>query len=385
MTLVLLCNRFPPAVDGVGDYTFHLGIALARLGWTIHIICKKQEIQSPPEGISVHPIVRTWDRKNLNSVLTLIRRLRPDWVSVQYVPSGFQRRGLPFLLPAFFRQLYKSKIRSSITFHEVHVRLQGWKGWLLGSLQRRIARRMCRFADTCVTSIDFYRDLLAPFHRDIRLIPVGANIPRTPLAAGEREALRERLLPGCSFIISTFGRRDLGALLNAVAQWGQTDTGKIGLLACGALPPDKPLPEMPWVHYTGYLPAEKIGAYLQCSDLFALPDFVSERGEGGTCTKSGSLAAAYASGLPVIGVKGDMTNPLLQHGENIWLIAGPNPDSWSKAILELLHNRPKMESLRQAGIRLMEEHLNWDRIAGQYATVFMQSYERQKNKPWSDA
>jgi glycosyltransferase involved in cell wall biosynthesis len=104
--------------------------------------------------------------------------------------------------------------------------------------------------------------------------------------------------------------------------------------------------------------------------VFVLPDVVSPHGEGGTCLKSGSLAAAFAAGLPVIGVRGDMTGLPLRHGENIWLVERGDAESLFKAIRMVQSDPVLRERLRTNGAILYREHLAWEVLAEAYQVLF---------------
>jgi glycosyltransferase involved in cell wall biosynthesis len=365
VTIILISNRVPPAVDGVGDYTLRLARAFASAGHAVHIICKVQEVASAPEGITVHPIVQIWDRSAARPLIRLIMAIQPDWVGLQYVPNAFQKCGLPLALPGLLRQISQTGVPVWVTFHEVHVRLHGWSGRLVGGLQRRVARALCHLAKVCVTSIGFYQQLLAPYHANIHLIPIGSNIEPGAVAAPQREALRQRLFPGLPYVVSTFGIRRHKNLLAAL-QRARAAGLRAGLLVCGHVAEKDIRHDLPWVHYTGYLPAEAVCMHLQCSDLFVLPDFVGLNGEGGTCTKSGSLAAAYAAGLPVVGMRGDMNNHLLRPGQNIALCANDQPETVARIISDLLRDAGQRQNLATGGKRLFSEHLSWPRLTEAY-------------------
>ena len=370
--MLLLCNHFPPAVDGVGDYTYRLGAELARQGHAVHVLCRKQSSGIPlPASMTLHPVFDGWNAHSEDAVLALVERIRPDWLGLQYVPQGFLPTGLPFFLPRLLERIRRLGLRICITFHEVQVRQTGLRGYITGALQHRIAHAMCRQADACVTSIEFYAGLLGGLHSDIRLIPVGSNIEVPVLRSPERARMRQELFPDTPYIVGTFGQRDHSAMLDAVQQINASGM-KTGLLICGKAQAHNH--QLPNVRYTGYRPAAEIGTYLQCSDLFLLPDYAGPNGEGGTCTKSGSLAAAFAAGLPVAGVRGDMTNSLLRHGENIWLAPDGGTAAIERALRLLLSDDALRSRLQTGGRRLFEAHLSWQQIAVGYKAILQPHY-----------
>ena len=365
MTILLICNHFPPEIDGVGDYTYFLAQQFQRMGHRVHVVCREQPEIRSPEGVSVHRLIRHWNVAAQTRVLDIIEREQADWVLLQYVPQGFQARGVPLVLPRLAKSIRQRGLRLGITFHEVQVRKQGFRGFILGTLQERLARDLCRSAQVCITSIEFYQLLLSRFHPDVRLIPVGSNIPPP---AENTPAPAQAWFPAGTQVISTFGKRPLGALLEAVRQL-HTEGMAVGLLVCGQTMAAPLAEHAPWARYTGYQNAETIAQYLRHSDLFVLPDSVNAAGEGGTCTKSGSLAAAYAAGVPVLGLRGDMTNALLVHGQNIWLLGQPGPQHLADALRGLLSHPEQRERLRAGGWALHTQHLAWASIAQQYLNL----------------
>lgn len=365
MTIILLCNQFPPARDGVGDYTFQLAQAFAAEGIRVHVIFNSPSNLTPLPAIRLHQITGPWGKKSTAQIVQLAEQIRPDWIGLQYVPYGFHPLGLPFFLPKMLTALRQTGSRVWITFHEVQVRRQGLKGNLFGILQGKIAKALCQNADCCFTSIEFYKNLLSAYRREVQVLPVGSNIPIAAFPEEERLRMRQQFFHDKIIIISTFGRRDVTALQQAVEQLNAAGF-EIGLLVCGATNADIVSNNMAHTRYTGYLPAPEIGRFLQCSDLFVLPDSVSAGGEGGSCNKSGSLAAAFAAGLPVIGTSGDMNNALLQHRQNIWLASDGTAGSLFVAIRELLRNAAMQERLRNGSHKLYLKHLNWELIAAKH-------------------
>ncbi|MFH5851722.1 hypothetical protein, partial [Clostridium perfringens] len=60
-----------------------------------------------------------------------------------------------------------------------------------------------------------------------------------------------------------------------------------------------------WIH--GFMEADEISKLFSQSHLFIDNNYVDNHKRGGTTLKSGSVAAAFQYGLPVLGYKGDMT------------------------------------------------------------------------------
>lgn len=372
--IVLLCNRFPPVSDGVGDYTFFLGNALAEMGHRVSVICRTQADLTASARLRVYPVIESWNAAGRAEVLRILRDIKPDWLGLQYVPYSFDAMGLPFFLPEFMSAIRRNGIRTWVMFHEVQVRPWNIKSTAIGYCQRKIARDLCGHSNTVLTSIEFYRKMLPADHGDIRVIPVGSNVP---VDTGKIRSLRQQWFPEYPWMVSTFGLRDHKNLKSAIDRLNRSGM-PVALLVCGKTTDASAPNREPYIRHTGFLPAAQVSACLNDSDLFVLPDFRNSRGEGGTCTKSGSLAAAYANQLPVLGIRGDMTNPLLTHGENIWLIDKNEADDLAEAVQNLLENEGLRKRLTCGGAELFETQLRWDRIAGQHAIFLQTAYRIEK-------
>lgn len=362
MTLLLLCNRFPPAIDGVGDYTANLAQALSHTGARVHIICKAQKTVVAPANVSVHPMITSWNYASHPGILGRIAEIDPDWVGIQYVPTGFQRQGMPWDLPRLAGVLKKSGRRIFTMFHEVRVRKQGIRSCLIGAIQHRIAQALCRHSDQTITSIELYARLLGPYREQTKVIPIGPNvIPEPGKQDGKRDFPNWELL-GHGPILCTFGDRDIRSLLEAVQQL-LPEFPDLQLIICGKNRTPVDRQQFPFAMPAGYLAPAAIGACLLTSDLFILPDPVSPKGHGGSSNKSGSLAAACAAGLPVIGTRGNLNNALLEHGKNIFLIDRPNSNLLKEAIKTLLHQPDLRQALGTSSRALYTEHLTWKILA----------------------
>jgi hypothetical protein len=92
-------------------------------------------------------------------------------------------------------------------------------------------------------------------------------------------------------------------------------------------------------------------------------DYVSPKGEGGTCSKSGSLAAAFAAGLPIFATKGDMTNQLLLNQSNVIWLEGHRKINADLIRSHLNHlNRLKFITNTENNVFYMQ-FLSWNIIA----------------------
>ena len=111
-SVLFICGSLEPGKNGVGDYTRSLVGSLETLGVKGNIIATHDtdvteiiEEEQCSEGVSV-PVLRiprdTTKEARTASIVSALRQIGPDWVSVQFVPYSFHRKGLPLV---FLRQL----------------------------------------------------------------------------------------------------------------------------------------------------------------------------------------------------------------------------------------------------------------------------------------
>jgi glycosyltransferase involved in cell wall biosynthesis len=323
MRICFITNNFIPFIDGVGDYTLQVARQMADKGHDVYIVCKADpQIPTTYLGIKVLPIVSGWTPKQFSIAAQQINEISPDWILVQYVPYSFHKWGTPVLFPFIFKKINLEKSRILLTVHEPYIRFQWWplKTFLVGQLQRFSLRALARHANLIVTSIDRYVMLIKKYaNKPIYQIPIPSNITPIEVSQAEIEEYRATVAPGNRKIVSTFGIRDHRLLVAVFKDLLKKDPD-IQLLVIGVTS-DASIYESikEHVYLTGYLTEAEVFRFLKASDVFFMPDEIRNKTEGGTCNKSGSLAAALAAGLPVVGLKGDMNNALLQQAPHVYL------------------------------------------------------------------
>lgn len=361
MRIVMITNNFPPQVDGVGDYSHCLSRELSGRGHELHVICNRRvQIDGTVEGIKVYPIIPKWTKRNYELALKQIMDIRPDWVIIQYVPYAFHHFGMPVAIVRFMRRIKQNGFPIFVFFHEFFIGLQfkSLKNTLVALTQMWITRRMCKHAAIAATSTDHYINVLQQWRKDIHQIPIGSNIPAPGLAQATASA--EPV-----FTIITFGLRDVEVLLRFFSII-QKEIKNIELVVCGKQYRETSPADTGKVHFTGYLPAKEVAQWLGRADVFLLPDFVSRQGDGGTCLKSGSLAAAFAAGLPIIGMKGKMNDRLLQALDSVQLVDYYDYESWKSAVLKVYRRQNAQTDQRSTIRRFYERHLAWKSIGDRY-------------------
>ena len=369
MRLIFICNNYPPVVDGVGDYTSLLAHELYHRGHEVHVICKKDAriVAHTGSGVNVWPIVENWTPGGCKNVFAIIASLQPDCVLLQYVPYGFNKWGVPLLLPVVISRINR-QCRVILTVHEPYIRLQWWpaKTFVIGQLQRIIMQLLGKAADSVITSIDRYEKLIGKYiKKPIAIIPVPSNIIPVNVDADELVLLKNTIAPGGEKIIATFGIRDHALLIEVIKSIVAKNT-HVKVLVTGTVTNKQVYePVKQWVHVTGYLPAANIYRYLKVSDIFFLPDPIKNGNEGGASNKSGSLAAAFAADLPFVGTRGDMNNQLLQVAPYVYLETA-DATILSNRLIELLQRTPL-----NGNIVFWEKYLSVPTVALAYENILI--------------
>lgn len=362
---LFITNLLPPAYDGVGDHTFFLAKSLHSVGHKISMITRQDPIADEVSLFAQTYYVEDWrGQVNKEKVLAFVLRARPDWVVVQYVPYAFDRIGLPFFLPGLVQQISKHGDPVAVWFHEIAIRYQfSFKYAAIAFGQRWIAYHLASRAKSVITSIDLYAGMLWRHREKLALIPSGANLDIEGCSRATTCFIREEIAPGADQLIVVFGKRDIRFFLPVFRQL-QSEFPRLGLLLIGGhfrKQLSDPLPSGIFVH--SYVPAQNLCSLLSLADIGFLPDPVNEKGQGGTSNKSGSLAALFAAGLPVIGVKGDMNNRLLEHGTNIWLVDTRVATSIFERFKAVLESRSIREKFSKKGKAFYKQYLDWEVLA----------------------
>ncbi|WP_264565362.1 hypothetical protein [Flavobacterium sp. N3904] len=156
MKIIFICGSLEQGHDGVGDYTRRLAGELIRQGHEILLIAIydqsidtiSEEFQESEGSIiqvlripnSTKPNVRFAKSKQY------ISDFNPEWLSLQYVPFSFQKKGLPFGLASQLYKIGRGK-KWHIMFHELWVGMDQespLKHKLWGNLQKYIARKIIK-------------------------------------------------------------------------------------------------------------------------------------------------------------------------------------------------------------------------------------------------
>jgi glycosyltransferase involved in cell wall biosynthesis len=310
---VAYVSPYPPARDGIGDYTAALAAATRDAGHEVAVLAARPVAGAPPEVIG-------W----LGDAARL-RAFDPDVVHVQFGVAAFGTR-LPALL-ALLRRLRRTRARLVVTAHEVTRDTA-----LLRAPGRLLYRALARTADVLLVHTPAARDALdalAGPGAPVVVVPHHRRPPPAPTTDGG--ALRDRhgigdapLLLAFGFVhpdkglddlVDALGRLPRGAAHLVVAGDVRRRTG--GFRAFEALD-RRHLARVraqtrragldPWVHWTGYVPEGEIAPWFDAADAAVLPYRRIEQ------SGVGSLAAALRA--PVLA--SDAGSLVAEYGDAAW-------------------------------------------------------------------
>lgn len=369
MKILFITNKLPPLVDGVGDYTYNLAHEFAKHGHVVTVVCKDYDgIHTIYNDIEILPIVKTWNKQAIQPVVNAIKERQIEVVSLQYVPHGFHPRGLPFALIRLVEAIKKQNVRLFTFCHEVSVQpIKGdLKRALLSYMMRRITKQILKQSDYVATSIDFYKEMIKNVlveRKDIEIIPIASNIPNTLITNETKAVLRDRIAKLDEIIIAFFGERDFSSSLQAIKTL-QKKGEKIKVLFIGKMRQSlkSQLPDS--CYCTGILDVQNINPYFLVADIFVLP----ENNIYGCSFKSGSLAAALRSGLPVISAKGIMTSPLMINNENIIFTDFKDVMTLVDCFSVLIHDSNKRKTIGENAKKLLKKN-TWENTYLSYMEI----------------
>ena len=320
MKILFFCASLEAGRDGVGDYTTRLAEELRSQGhesWIIAINDRHLQLYSGLESNSGNLdrlSSSTGWLQRIRTIQKAVVEYQPDWVSLQYVPYGFHRKGLPFLLPKRLASL-GGGFRWHVMFHELwygDAPGSRWKHSLIYRLQRHIVQSLLRELHPALvhTHIELFRGRLQNLGARPAVLPLFGNIPLVESPAepwGEFGFFSESELHGilkCGVFGSvhpaSIPRNILSELVEVADQLGKQiifiHFGGIG--GAGGLEA--------WNSAMSHLPAgarsvvlgpqspEKISAIFQHIDVGLATTPLSIAG------KSGTVAAMRDHGVPVI-------------------------------------------------------------------------------------
>lgn len=319
MRIIFICGSLEYGHDGVGDYTRRLAGELISKGHAVGLIALNEKHTSveitgqQTSGSNNIPVLRlpasfTYNNR-LQKAKLWINEYNPEWLSLQFVPYAFNKKGMPFGLADKLAKLGKGRIWH-IMFHELWIGMESnspVKNYLSGLVQKRLIQSFIAKLKPRIihTQSSLYLGLLTNIGLKVRYLPLFGNICHSDLSQptySSNGQLAANKIPPQSFIL--FGGIHAEAPVNEfakdVASYCIENKMHIALTIIGRCGKEQERWATTWtaaglpVTVLGEQPPEKISQELQKASwgIATTPAALID--------KSGSAAAMLDHGLPVI-------------------------------------------------------------------------------------
>lgn len=391
MRILFVSPAYPPIKNAIGEYVRWLALELSKNNHEVAILtinsnhrCDDvkfrnrdldlEHIKYEDNRIDIFPCVKNWKIDFQNYLIKVRAYYKPDVISLQYEPYSYASKGLPFFLVKSFKNIFYQEI--TITFHEVYARDYLWGNkfyYILYFLQTKIAKKLCQLSFVCFTALDLYMKV---FQNDkIKKLYVGSNIQAEVIQGSQQSSFFESEK---IFKLVSFGIKNYDIILQSLKLVKNKTHIPFEYHIVGDLPTavikkvvqnieTLQINENVWIH--GFMEADEISKLFSQSHLFIDNNYVDNHKRGGTTLKSGSVAAAFQYGLPVLGYKGDMTDGILNHKKNIWFCNSSTPAEISQEIQFLMHKPDLLFNLHLGSNELYNTYLSWPAIAKTFTAI----------------
>ncbi len=356
----------PPTLDGIGDHTAQLALALAEHArvrvWTA------QPEWTPIPGVEVAQAFGLASRRDVGGLVSVAEADPPDWVLVQFNQFSWGRWGLNPFLPLAVRALRRRcpGVRVAWVAHEDFVPPTSWRFAVMRRWQRPQFRALGRAADLVVFAVEAWAERYGPWFPAARVacLPVPSNVPR--LATDPARARRRAGLAPDAFVLGMFGTagpsRPLGPVREAVGAIVARDSravvayvGPDGATVRAALADAAPVID------AGPLPAAEVSAWLSAMDLVLTP-FAD-----GVSARRGSFVAGLQHGLASVTTLGPHTDGFLARAAGAAFAAVPTADGrgFARAALALHDDGPRRRAMGAQAGALYARHFDVRKTARQ--------------------
>jgi glycosyltransferase involved in cell wall biosynthesis len=342
-------------VCGVRDHATVLARALGEDGWscTLHWLTREQRsLRAGGRELGF------WRRR----LASELERERPDAVLLHYSVFAYSHRGLPLFVRPTLSSVRAAGVPVVAFLHELAYPwgLGGWRGSVWAATQRALLIEVMRHSRAAVLTADFRAEWLASRawlpKRPIAVAPVFSNLPPPSLATRPR-----RELPRVGVFGYAYEGAAIAPVLDAVALLGERSV-PVGLALLGAPGPDS-IAGAAWragarargiaeaLSFSGPLPAQQLSDELAGCEVLLFGDAT------GPSSRKGTLAAALASGAPVVAVDGRRSWAQLI-GQAAALVVEPSAAALADALEALLLDEAARGALGARGRRFAAESMS---------------------------
>jgi len=378
MKVLLISSSFPELRCGVGDYVYHLAVALSEEGMDISVLTAKRPEIKLSHAFKVYPEVSSWDKNAITVIRKLIAENNFDAIHLHYhwwMYNDGILKGRAF--SKLFSYLRKAGYQGKLIVTFVHD-LMGPFLFPKAKLFRGIyLRKMLRFADQVIVHTDYaYSDIQQ------KTSEVKAKLHKVPCGSGIRPSKNNIKPANDRFTIGFFGftypQKGLEYLAQALALL-KTEDIKPCLEIIGGEDIDHSISTTyarkvkdiikennleSQVRWYNYQDEESSSDLLKSADIAVLP-FTE-----GMSDISSTLPTMLEHGLALVTTKASRTSSRLINDDNCILVAPQDADGLAKAIKKLYQSPELKNEIAQSGKDLYLREYSWKVIARKIKSIY---------------
>ena len=379
--LLIVSPRYCPSLCGVGEYSRFLREHLQDADYSTDVYTSGTD-----EEADRQPGVFRCSEWSLGTVRTLaefVRKHEYTHVLLQYVPMAYSKKGaFPAVawLPCIIKSIYP-QCRVISTLHELFyvsnlaeiARIP--RNLTVGSAQRMSLLAVLKHSDALIVTTKERYQFVSCLHRlfgwsdtsTISEIPVGTNVEPIQLSSVQKNLDRHKHGFENKLVLGSFSNvsqpKMLLAALAATREAGLpahlllvgSDASRLRSQASNlysAL--------APYIVCTDKLPAAEVSRCLQLIDLYLLPLL------DGVSSRRGTLTAALAHGLAIVGTHGRSTDDWMRHAPALCLTRAGDRYAFTEAVVQIAQHPEQQQKLQQEAALLFQERFTWGAITHSY-------------------
>jgi glycosyltransferase involved in cell wall biosynthesis len=364
MKIDLIFPAFPPALDGIGDYTAWLAAELSA-GHDVRVLTAQPDADTNPHHpVCVERVFSISLGSRFESLVEAVADRRPDWILLQYNPFSWGHWGLAPHLPGAIRLLKarSPSTRVALTIHEPFVPIESVKRAVMTTWQRWQLWRLGQLADLVFVTIEPWIERFSSWFSGTPIVhlPVGSNIPLVPNATAD---LRRKLGLKSALVLGVFGSGHASRLLPFISHSVQALRNRGFAPHVLYVGPDgqkvrRSLQGSP-LHDTGALPGEEVSRHFGVMDLYLCPF------DQGVSARRGSFLAGIQHSVPTVTTTGPETDTLLQQAADVSFLASPDTDAqlYADQVCRLAESSGLSQKVGNAGGALFEQSFSWPAVS----------------------
>ncbi len=363
---VLFLSRFPPEIDGVGDYTFEL-VQYIKVLCKVSVLSIGKGQVDEINGIKIFRFINENKKSHYTDIVSLIKIIDPDIVH-------FQSATFTFKIPFLFFPLFINK-PLIITSHDAPSLRQIHYFPFFNYIYKK-SRKIITLSKSIAEIIKKYH-----FIEDSKIILMhhGADVIKFNPNVSKKDFLEKYGLDSNYFIIMSFGFIGKGkghhVLIHAYSKVADKmpDTK---LIIAGMVKEKENIMYYNYLKYlvkkygletrvifTGYVPSEILPSCIASADIFVLPYL-------GGLHKSGPLHRALACGRAIIASNIPSFREVIKNYINGILVEPNNVKDLANSLLNLYKDEKLREKISKEARKFAEEHLDWRKIANETYKIY---------------